>query len=81
MVTATLLRAKAPGHGSDETNVNEHEEPRHAFNAGRHFGQTETSRAKGRRYRAAAERFRLAGPSKMNEAAHRGGLTFDPQRF
>ena len=68
MVTATLLRANAPGHESDETNVNKHEEPKDAFNAGR-------------RYRAAAERFGLVGPSKMNEAAHRGGLTFDPQRF
>ena len=47
MVTETLLRANAPGHESDETNVNKCEEPQDAFNAARHFGQTETSRANG----------------------------------
>jgi hypothetical protein len=74
MVTETLLRANAPGHESDETNVNKCEEPQDAFNAARHFGQTETSRANGRRYRAAAGRFGLVGPSKMNEAAHQAAL-------
>ena len=48
MVTETLLRANAPGHESDETNVNKCEEPQDAFNAARHFGLTETSRANGR---------------------------------
>ena len=74
MVTETLLRANAPGHESDETNVNKCEEPQDAFNAARHFGQTETSRANLRRYRAAAGRFGLVGPSKMNEAAHQAAL-------